>query len=109
MGNLHNRQTKTESVGKKVPKILPSSFGLRSDGRAEKRKEVRKSLEEKSIVKEVEKTRLQSKPKEKKEEEMKKLRQSLNFKATPLPAFYQGQAKSKSYLAKGGYKSETRG
>ncbi|KAK3443101.1 hypothetical protein EUGRSUZ_B03376 [Eucalyptus grandis] len=102
-------QTKTESVGKKVPKILPSSFGLRSDGRAEKRKEVRKSLEEKSIVKEVEKTRLQSKPKEKKEEEMKKLRQSLNFKATPLPAFYQGQAKSKSYLAKGGYKSETRG
>lgn len=38
--------------------------------------------------------------KEKREEEMKKLRQSLNFKATPLPAFYQGQTKSKRYLAK---------
>ncbi|KAF7850406.1 hypothetical protein BT93_L5539 [Corymbia citriodora subsp. variegata] len=104
-----DRQTKAGSVGKKVPKILPSSFGLRSDGRAEKRKEVRKNLEEKSTVKEIEKTRLQSKPKEKKEEEMKKLRQSLNFKATPLPAFYHGQTKSKSYLAKEGSKSETRG
>ncbi|XP_030449415.1 protein WVD2-like 7 [Syzygium oleosum] len=102
-------QTKAGSVGKKVPKILPSSFGSRSDERAEKRKEFRKNLEEKSTIKEVEKIRLHSKPKEKKEEEMKKLRQSLNFKATPLPAFYHGQTKSKNYLAKEGYKSETRG
>ncbi|XP_030553687.1 protein WVD2-like 7 isoform X2 [Rhodamnia argentea] len=102
-------QTKAGSVGKKVPKILPSSFGLRSDGRAEKRKEFRKNLEEKSTFKEVEKAPLQSKPKEKRDEEMKKLRQSLNFKATPLPAFYLGQTKSKSCLAKEGYKSETRG
>lgn len=37
---------------------------------------------------------------EQKEVEIKKLRQSLNFKATPMPGFYQGQRTSKSNLNK---------
>lgn len=37
---------------------------------------------------------------EQKEAEIKKLRQCLGFKATPMPGFYQGQRASKSNLNK---------
>ncbi|XP_058192927.1 protein WVD2-like 7 isoform X2 [Rhododendron vialii] len=70
------------------------SFSMRSSERSEKRKE---KLEGKSYSKEAEKTRPSSKSKE---AEMKKLRQSLNFKATPMPSFYRGHTISKNSLDK---------
>ncbi|KAK6922111.1 TPX2, C-terminal, partial [Dillenia turbinata] len=76
------------------------SFGLRSNERAERRKEFSKKLEDKSTAKEAEQTRLQSKSKEEKDAEIKKLRQSLNFKATPMPRFYKGQGTSKALIEK---------
>ncbi|KAF5443213.1 hypothetical protein F2P56_035790 [Juglans regia] len=87
---------KVGGVDKKCAKAAPSSFHLRSDERAEKRKELSKKLEEKSNAKEAARTGLQSKPKVEKGAEIRKLRQSSNFKATPLPAFYGGLKVSKS-------------
>ncbi|XP_021651360.2 protein WVD2-like 7 isoform X3 [Hevea brasiliensis] len=91
---------KAANMDKKTAKAAPSSFGLKSDERAEKRKEFSKKLEEKSKAKEAESTCLQTKSKQEKEVETRKLRQSLNFKATPMPGFYRGQKLSKSPLDK---------
>ncbi|XP_059648933.1 protein WVD2-like 7 isoform X2 [Cornus florida] len=97
---------KRAGVNQRNAKAVPSSFSLRSDERDEKRKEFSKKLEEKSNLKEAERTRLNSKSKGVKEAEGKVLRQSLNFKATPLRGVYQGQRTSKVALVKEGAKSE---
>ncbi|KAG8663290.1 hypothetical protein MANES_01G194900v8 [Manihot esculenta] len=86
---------KTASMDKKTGKAAPSSFGLKSDERAENRKEFSKELEEKWKAKDAKSTCLQTKSKEK-EVEIRKIRHSLNFKSTPMPGFYRGQKVSKS-------------
>ncbi|XP_027360238.1 protein WVD2-like 7 isoform X2 [Abrus precatorius] len=100
----NGRSTKVENIDKRNGNVVRTTLGPKSDIRAEKGKESPRKIEEKSNAKEVDRMRLQSKLKEGKEEEMKRLKH--NVKATPLPALYRGQKASKSRLEKGDAKTE---
>ncbi|XP_031500177.1 protein WVD2-like 7 [Nymphaea colorata] len=76
-------------------------FNFKSDQRAEKRKEFYLRLEEKLHAKEVETNQIQARNQEETEAEIKQFRKSLNFKATPMPAFYLGAAPRPADLKKG--------
>ncbi|MEI4872798.1 WVD2 family protein, partial [Klebsiella pneumoniae] len=60
-----------------------SVFNFKSDQRAERSKEYFIKLEEKMHAKEAEMNQIQAKTQEKTDAEIKQLRKSLNFKATP--------------------------
>ncbi|KAL2519483.1 hypothetical protein Adt_15730 [Abeliophyllum distichum] len=87
---------KGSGLNRKNATAVSHSIGLRRDERAEKRKEFLKHLEAKSIAREADGAQLRAKTKEEKEAEMGKLRQNLNFKATPIPSFSRGQGKGHS-------------
>lgn len=78
------------STSKQDMKLTPDGFSFKSEERAERRKEFYMKLEEKMHAKEVEMNQIQARTQEKTETEIKQFRRSLDFKATPMPAFYRG-------------------
>ncbi|CAN6550636.1 unnamed protein product [Malus baccata var. baccata] len=90
-------------LDKRTAKAAPSSVSLRSDDCVDKREK----LAAKSNAKVTEKAHSQPKSKDQKEAEIKKLRHSLNFKATPTPCVYRGQKVSKSTSEKESLNNET--
>ncbi|KAM3328455.1 protein WVD2-like 7 [Capsicum galapagoense] len=84
-----NRDKESVNSCQPVVKQNGSSFYFKTEERARKRKEFFMKIEEKVHAKEEETRQLQARTQENKEAEIKQLRRNINFKATPMPAFYR--------------------
>ena len=88
--HLENLDKEDAKLGEEISKSgNTSALGIKSQERAEKRREFYAKLEEKMKAKEEEKHQMEAKKEEENESKMKELRKGLKFKATPLPSFYQ--------------------
>ncbi|GMI89289.1 WAVE-DAMPENED 5 [Hibiscus trionum] len=99
-GDTESCPTEADANPCKFGTLPKYGFSFKCDERAEKRKEFYTKLEEKIQAREEEKSNLQAKSKETQEAEIKMFRKSLNFKATPMPNFYQEPPPPKVELKK---------
>uniref|UniRef100_A0A7N0UAV4 TPX2 C-terminal domain-containing protein n=1 Tax=Kalanchoe fedtschenkoi TaxID=63787 RepID=A0A7N0UAV4_KALFE len=92
-----NRPEKIPPSDKSGTKTCPASFRFKSEVRAEKRKELLARTDQNFHKKETEINQIHTKTQEKTEAQIKLPRRGLNFKAKPMPSFYN-EAKRKDAI-----------